>query len=329
MKSNRNKTKIRKNVSNTKKTRKTRKTRRIKKMKGGQSGFDEDISKEIENKASIESGKDTTQSVFNLIDEEILESVITCEDDKGEDSAPVAFLNESVREYQDKSYTINNFLRDNVAFYAKDGERRLLDMLFEGKPSDSKKNTALSIQVETKKKEEVSKLIKEYLPEEIKNKIKKISAIDYLFKHENVPKFKEQTILYRGTDRLYNTEDSFIDPAFVSTTKTLETLFTVPDKFIDKTSNCCIHVFLVDTEVPYIDLEKERCMWSYQKEVLLPRGLLFEKIKTGKYTISNEIYKAYLYKVSLPTTATVVYNADDEKAINEIVDNVITNIKWE
>jgi len=102
-------------------------------------GFDEGISNEIANKATIESGKDTTESVFESIHKEILDFVIEYEEEKGENSAPITFLDDTISEYQDKSYTINNFLRDNVAFYANLGELPLLNMLFEGKSSDEEK----------------------------------------------------------------------------------------------------------------------------------------------------------------------------------------------
>lgn len=321
MKSKTNKIKLRKHDSKRKKISKLRrKTRRIKKMKGGQVGFDQTITTMIQSAATIQPGTDTTQTEFHSIDQEILDSVITCEDDKGEGSAPISFLDESVYEYQDKSYFINGFLRDNVEFYTDKDLRYLFNMFKEYVDIDR-----IKWYINNKDTVNINETIKNYLPLEIRDKIKKISSIDYLFQHPQCPKFAKQTILYRGTDKLYDTSEEFNDPAFVSTTKTLETLFTIPDKFIDKEKKCCIHVFLVDQGVPYIDLEKERCEWSYQKEVLLPRGLLFKKIHTGTYTNVDGDYTALLYKVSQDSIP-VVYNADDKNAINKLVDTVIKKL---
>ena len=297
-----------------------RKTHRIKKMKGGEVGFDTNISSKIQNAGTIQLGKDTTQTEFHAIDQEILDYVIECEDNKGEGAAPIAFLDESIDEYQDKSYFINGFLRDNVKFYVERGLFYLFKMFKEYVDIDR-----IKWYINTKDNVNINKTIKKYLPLEIRDKIKKISAMDYLFNHSQCPKFANQTVLYRGTDQIYDDSPTFNDPAFVSTTKTVETLFTIPDKFIDKEIKCCIHVFLIDQGVPYIDLEKENSRWSYQKEVLLPRGLVFNKISTGTYTNDDEVYNAFLYKVSLPSPSSlpVVYNADDKQAIDSLVNKVI------
>lgn len=309
-----------------------RKTHRIKKMKGGEVGFDTNISSKIQNARTIQLGKDTTQTEFHEIDQEILDYVIKCEDNKGEGAAPIAFLDESIDEYQDKSYFINGFLRDNVKFYVENGLFYLFNMFKEYVDIDTikwyiirKTNDKID---KIDKINKINKTISDYLPLEIRDKIKKISAMDYLFNHSKCPKFANQTVLYRGTDQIYHYRPTFNDPAFVSTTKTVETLFTVSDKFIDKKKKCCIHVFLIDQGVPYIDLEKENSTWSYQKEVLLPRGLVFNKISTGTYTNDDGVYNAFLYKVSLPSPSSlpVVYNADDKQAIVSLVNKVIKKI---
>lgn len=297
-----------------------RKTHRIKKMKGGQVGFDTNILSKIKNAATIQPGMDTTQTEFHAIDQEILDYVIECEDNKGEGAAPIAFLDESIDEYQDKSHFINGFLRDNVEFYVEDGLFYLFKMFNEYVDYDD-----IKWYINNHDKDNIENTIKKYLPLEIRDKIKKITAMDYLFNHTLCPKFASQTVLYRGTDQIYDESPTFNDPAFVSTTKTLETLFTIPDEFIDKSKKCCIHVFLIDQGVPYIDLEKKNSKWSYQREVLLPRGLVFNKISTGTYTNDDGVYNAFLYKVSLPSPSSlpVVYNADDKQAIASLVNKVI------
>jgi len=297
-----------------------RKTHRIKKMKGGEVGFDTNISSNIQNAATIQPGMDTTQTEFHAIDQEILDYVIEREDKNGEGTARIAFLDESIYEYQEKSHFINGFLRDNVEFYVENGLFYLFNMFKEYVDYDD-----IKWYITNDDKDNIKKTIKKYLPREIRDKIKKIAAMDYLFNHSQCPKFARPTVLYRGTDQIYDDSPTFNDPAFVSTTKTLETLFTIPDKFIDKVNKCCIHVFLIDQGVPYIDLEKKNSVWSYQKEVLLPRGLFFEKIHEGTYTNNDGVYNAFLYKVSLPNPSSlpVVYNADDKQAIDSLVNEVI------
>jgi hypothetical protein len=318
MKSKINKTNLRKKNSNSKKR---RKTRRINKMKGGQEGFDETTLSMIKDPNTITPGQDTTKKEFKTINDELIDTITTHEDDNEEGSYPITFLDDSIYEYQEKSHFMNGFLRDNVAFYTEGDLFSLFKMFNEYTDFDRIKWYIIN-----KDKINIVKTIRTYLPIEIRDKIKKISAIDYLFNDEKCPKFTGQTILYRGTDQLYNDETKFIDPAFISTTKTIDTLFTVPDKFIDKKNKCCIHVLLVDPGIPYIDLEKEDSRWKYQKEVLLPRGLKFERIHTGTYTYSNEQYAAFLYKISLPSSQPTIYNADDSTAIESLVNKVITQI---
>jgi hypothetical protein len=284
-------------------------------------GFDETFLSMITSENTVTPGKDTTKDEFEVINNELLDKVLTYEDEEGDVSAaPMAFLDESIYEYQEKSHFINGFLRNNITFYTEHDLFYLFKLFGVYVDYDD-----IKWYINNNDTVNIKKTIQEYLPLEIRDKIKKISAIDYLFSHPRCPKFKGQTILYRGTDQLYNTSRTYNDPAFVSTTKTLDTLFATGE-FINKEKKCCIHVLLVEPGVPYIDLEKERSSWSHQKEILLPRGLSFERIISGTYTNSDGSYKAFLYKVSLPSSQPAVYSAEDSNFINSIVSGVTANV---
>ena len=62
----------------------------------------------------------------------------------------------------------------------------------------------------------------------------------------------------------------------------------VGDNVLSK--NCCINILVLDSNIPYIDLENIVERWSYQKEVLLPRGLKSEIINESDFEHNNSIF---------------------------------------
>lgn len=132
----------------------------------------------------------------------------------------------------------------------------------------------------------------------IKELINKIKLLDKAFTKPNCPKTTQPTILYRGTDTLY----SGINKGFISCSKTIEAIFDMNFSKGEKilSDNCCINVLVVDQNIPYLDLENNNNkIWSYQQEVLLPRGLNTVIIKESTFQYNNIDFKVYVMRVML------------------------------
>ena len=143
--------------------------------------------------------------------------------------------------------------------------------------------------------DDVKKEFKDY----VYSFLDEIDSIDNAFTNNNCPKTTKKTILFRGTQEDFTNQGN-IEKSYISTTKTLEALFYMISKGDNVLSkNCCINILVLDSNIPYIDLENIVERWSYQKEVLLPRGLKSEIINESDFEHNNSIFKVYIKKISL------------------------------
>lgn len=126
-----------------------------------------------------------------------------------------------------------------------------------------------------------------------------IESIDNAFIKSNCPKTTKKTILFRGTEENFTNEGN-IEKSYISTSKTLETLFYMiskGDNILSK--NCCINILVLHPNIPYIDLENIIERWSYQREVLLPRGLNSQIIKESFFEHNGTNIKVYVKNITL------------------------------
>jgi hypothetical protein len=131
--------------------------------------------------------------------------------------------------------------------------------------------------------------------------LKEINSIDSVFTNTNCPKTTDKTILFRGTEKYYgNQNKKTIEKSYISTSKSLEALFDMKTRGDEVLSNdCCINVLVVDPNIPYLDLENNIERWSYQQEVLLPRGLKSKTIGNTTFEHNNSKYNVYLMHITL------------------------------
>jgi hypothetical protein len=143
----------------------------------------------------------------------------------------------------------------------------------------------------------------------IKGVLDTISILDSIFKKDTCPKTSGETILYRGTPAFYQGLNS----AYTSCSKSIDALFKMKFEkrdtsilsFLSSSELCCINVLKVDENIPYLDLEHYSKEWEYQREVLLPRGLIatmekeeiVEHVINGKFTYK---FKTYTMRISMP-----------------------------
>ena len=174
----------------------------------------------------------------------------------------------AVNYYQDNSTLINGFLRKGYSFLSEFNKTTIINDL--GK---SNFKTA------------------------IKELINKINAIDHAFSKTNCPKTTQNTILYRGSNALY----AGINKGFISSSKSIEAIFDMNFVKGDKilSDSCCLNVLVVDKNIPYLDLENNNEKWSYQKEVLLPRGLIVEVVEESTFQYNKTDFKVYVMHVMI------------------------------
>ena len=246
-------------------------------------------------------GTNNTLNEINKLKEEI---EIEIEDEE----APFVYFDEAIEEYQDFSYKINGFLRENVIdYYSNKSISELFRMCGQDIPSSSN---------DKKMQITINKCIKQ----NIDNTMQIINTLDYIFENDACPTFKNKTVLFRGTEYPYEKEsidktiiekNSIINKGFLSTTKTLDNLFSMykkGDKILSKNNKCCVNILIVNEGIPYLDLEVDESKWGYQQEILLPRDLELILLGEDKYLFETVEYKVYLYKVQL-------YNNNDNKYI--------------
>ena len=139
----------------------------------------------------------------------------------------------------------------------------------------------------------------------IKTLIKNINLIDKAFTKENCPKTSQKTILYRGSDKLYND----VNNGYTSCSKSIEALFEMNFLKGDTilSNDCCINVLIIDENIPFLDLENNNDRWKYQQEVLLPRGLNVEVLEESIIKYYSVDFKVYIMRVMLNNNENV-YN---------------------
>ena len=139
----------------------------------------------------------------------------------------------------------------------------------------------------------------------VKELINKINSIDKVFSKTTCLKTTQNTILYRGTDKLY----PGVNKAYTSCSKSIEALFDMNFVKGDTilSDNCCINVLIVDQNVPYLDLENNSDKWKYQQEVLLPRGLNIEIVEESTMKYNDIDFKVYVMLVMINNNESV-YN---------------------
>jgi len=198
----------------------------------------------------------------------------------------------SINYYQESSSLINGFLRKGYQFL-----------------SEFKKETI------------INNLGKSTFNSSVKELIKKINLIDKAFTKENCPKTTQNTILYRGSDKLYND----VNNGYTSCSKSIEALFEMNflkgDIILSR--NCCINVLIIDENIPFLDLENNNDRWKYQEEVLLPRGLNVEVLEESTINYNSVDFKVYVMRVMLKNNETV-YNIP-ELPMDDTVDMKIIN----
>ena len=183
---------------------------------------------------------------------------------------------EAINYYQNNSSLINGFLRKGYQFF-----------------SEFKKTTI------------TNSLSKNNYDTAINELINKVNSIDKLFTKKKSPKTTQNTILYRGTDNMYDG----INKGYTSCSKSIEAIFEMNflkgDTILSE--NCCINVLIVDENIPYLDLENNNDRWKYQEEVLLPRGLNSEIIEESIINYNSVDFKVYVIRVMLNNNGNV-YN---------------------
>jgi hypothetical protein len=137
----------------------------------------------------------------------------------------------------------------------------------------------------------------------IKGVLDNIHTLDRIFNKENCPKTSGDTILYRGTPEFYQG----VNKAYTSCSKSIDALlemqFAHHDTILSVSRGCCINVFIMDENIPYLDLEHYSKQWEYQREVLLPRGLTAirekEEIVNYKWKATSFNLKTYTMRISI------------------------------
>jgi hypothetical protein len=143
----------------------------------------------------------------------------------------------------------------------------------------------------------------------IKGVLDNIHTLDSIFNKDACPKTSGETILYRGTPAFYKGLNS----AYTSCSKSIDALFKMKFEkkdtsilsFLSSSELCCINVLKVDENIPYLDLEHYSKEWEYQREVLLPRGLIatMEKEEMVEHVINGKFkykFKTYTMRISMP-----------------------------
>jgi len=195
--------------------------------------------------------------------------------------------------YQDSSMKINNFHRIGYDTFSELKLKK--DDNYEGNDYDDNYEYKNFFDKDDDDDDHVKKDFKDY----VYSFLDEIDSIDNAFTNNNCPKTTKKTILFRGTEENFTNEGN-IEKSYISTTKTLEALFYMISKGDNVLSkDCCINILILDHNIPYIDLESIVERWSYQKEVLLPRGLKSEIINESDFEHNNSIFKVYIKKISL------------------------------
>jgi hypothetical protein len=143
----------------------------------------------------------------------------------------------------------------------------------------------------------------------IKGVLDNIHTLDSIFNKDACPKTSGETILYRGTPAFYQG----LNNAYTSCSKSIDALFKMKFEkrdtsilsFLSSSELCCINVLKVDENIPYLDLEHYSKEWEYQREVLLPRGLIatMEKEEIVEHVINGKFkykFKTYTMHISMP-----------------------------
>lgn len=153
----------------------------------------------------------------------------------------------------------------------------------------------------------------------IKNVLSNIATLDNIFNKPDCPKTDGTMILYRGTPAFYENENK----AYTSCSKTIDALFDMQFKHNDSILSiynpCCINILKLDAGIPYLDLENFSEEWKYQREVLLPRGLIAintsgkegEITEYTEYTINNKTFKFKTYTFIIEQTENTELPVDD------------------
>jgi len=230
----------------------------------------------------------------------------------------------NVRKYQEKSLYINKFLREGFDYIALD--MNIKDLIDDVEierlliPLDENDNTEEEHeaydQLFTEDLSNIESIDTEVIETALELVFHNFSAnimnitmnIDRAFIDANSTVFSNRTVLYRGTDTTYPQDNM---SSFISTSKTLDSVFAATfinksGKFLNNTTKCCVNMLIVESGIPYLDMEFIEEHWTNQKEVLLPRGLKMTLIDETYYDyqdqrvhpINHGPYKVYVYHVT-------------------------------
>ena len=135
------------------------------------------------------------------------------------------------------------------------------------------------------------------IEEAIANVKQKVLDIDKAFLEAAPRNEDNHTYFYRGMQRPFEKLNNIGNKETVSNFISVSTAFNVALRFsgILRGSKCCLYALQIDKGIPIIDMVRTT-KFKHEKEILLPRNLIFElvKIEKIKYGIHGEIPIAYL-----------------------------------
>jgi hypothetical protein len=119
-----------------------------------------------------------------------------------------------------------------------------------------------------------------------------ITLMDSLFLKYAPRNKNNMFVVYRGMTAPYpiSIGESMILPSFLSTTHNFD---IIPDRFYDKTSDCCIYQITMTKGIPYFDM-KHTTKFSEEDEILLPRNLVIQYTHDSIYNYNK--YRPYTVK---------------------------------
>ena len=227
----------------------------------------------------------------------------------------------NVKKYQEKSLYINKFLREGFDYIALD--MNINDFIDDVKiailliPLDENDDTEEELDAYNQLlTEDFESIDTEVIETALELVFRNFSAnimnitmnIDRGFIDASSTVLSNRTVLYRGTHTTYPQDNI---SSFISTSKTLDSVFAATfinksGEFLNETTKCCVSMLIVDSGIPYLDMEFIEEHWTHQKEVLLPRGLKMTLIDETYYDYQdqrvhhtiNGLYKVYVYHVT-------------------------------
>jgi hypothetical protein len=137
----------------------------------------------------------------------------------------------------------------------------------------------------------------------IKETIEKIIIIDNIMKSKATI-VNDDLIVYRGTQNKKEDEPYLgINKGYISTSKSLNAIQKNSWRFLSQTDNCCLYIYTIKKNVPYINLSKISYFGegneSNQEEILLPRGLKTTLVSTNITEMYDQPYKTYNVTIEL------------------------------